>query len=302
MMKLSERGLAHALMIFLVIAWGFDYVAAKWALEVLPPGNLMFFKFALGLVFVWVVKLVKGTKWYMHKRDIPVFIACAIFGQVCYYLCEYNAMALMPVALISIVLSFVPAVSIILERIIYKRKANGRIYIGILGCLVGIALVVGADLSIMAGGRGLGYLLAIGAVFCWNIYNFITAGLKGYDSLTLSLNQLICGTLILTPGLFHSLPPASAFSPLVIFGILWVGIVDSGIGYLIVVFALQKLGPTINAVYSNFLPVTTAFFGTVLLGERLTWLQILGGILVIAAGFFVIWEKGKIDEAEQPGQ
>lgn len=295
MMKLNEKGLAHALMVFLVIAWGFDYVAAKWALEILPPWNLMFFKFALGLVVVWLIKLVTRTKWFMRKKDIPVFIACAIFGQVCYYACEYNAMALMPVALISIVLSFVPAVSIVLERILYKRKANSKIYLGIFGCLVGIALVVGADMSIMTGGRGLGYMFALGAVFCWNIYNFITAGLKGYDSLTLSLNQLLCATILLTPGMFHSMPPASAFSPLVIFGILWVGVIDSGLGYLIVVYALQKLGPTTNAVYSNFLPVTTAFFGAVLLNERITWLQILGGLIVIAAGFFVIREKGKID-------
>lgn len=301
MKKLNERGLAHALMIFLVIAWGFDYVAAKWALEVLPSWNLMFFKFALGLVVVWMIKIVLRKKWFMRKKDVPIFIACAIFGQVCYYACEYNAMALMPVALISIVLSFVPVVSIILERILYKRKANGKIYLGILGCLLGIAFVVGADMSIMTGGRGLGYLLAIGAVFCWNIYNFITAGLKGYDSLTLSLNQLLCGTILLTPGMFHSMPPASAYTMPVVFGILWVGLVDSGLGYLIVVYALQKLGPTTNAVYSNFLPVTTAFFGAVLLGEHLTWLQILGGIIVIAAGFLVIWEKGKIDELAEQG-
>ena len=116
---------------------------------------------------------------------------------------------------------------------------------------------------------------------------------------TLVLAQLACATLLLLPGAFRSMPPASEFTLPVVFGILWIGLVDSGLGYLIVVFALQKLGPTTNAVYSNFLPVTTAFFGAVLLGEHLTWLQILGGIIVIAAGFLVIWEKGKIDEQEE---
>ena len=65
--------------------------------------------------------------------------------------------------------------------------------------------------------------------------------------------------------------------------------------YLIIVYGLKKLGPTTNAVYSNFQPVTAAFFGALLLGETITWLQIIGGIIVIAAGFIVIWEKGKID-------
>ena len=148
------------------------------------------------------------------------------------------------------------------------------------------------------GREGIGYLLAVGAVLCWNIYNFITAGLKGYDSLTLSVNQLVCATLMLVPAAVHSMPPASAFSPLLIFGLIWIGIVDSGFGYLIVIYGLKKLGPTTNAVYSNFLPVTSAFFGAIFLGETISLLQIIGGIIVIAAGFVVIKEKGRIDEGE----
>lgn len=292
---MNEKGLAHILMALLFIAWGFDYVPAKWALELLTPSCLMFFKFAVGALFVILIRLVLKKKGFIRKKDIPVFIVCALVGQIGYFECEYNAMNLMPVALITIVLAFTPTVSIIIERILYKRHANGKIYIGIAGCLVGIALVVGADLSILTQGRGAGYLLAFGAVLCWNIYNFITAGLKGYDSLTLSMNQLICASLMLIPSAVYSMPATSEFSPLVVFGILWIGIVDSGLGYLIIVYGLKKLGPTTNAVYSNFQPVTAAFFGALLLGETITWLQIIGGIIVIAAGFIVIWEKGKID-------
>lgn len=295
--KLSERGLAHALMVFMVLAWGFDYVPAKWAMEEMTPTCLMFFKFAIGAVFVLFLKFVTRNKAILRKKDIPIFIICALFGQIAYYECEYNAMALMPVALITIVLSLTPVVSILIERVLYKRKANKTIYIGMLTLIAGIILVVGADVSIITQGRGLGYLLAFGAVLCWNIYNFITAGLKGYDSLALSVNQTVCSSLILIPAAIHSMPSADAFTPLVIFGLLWVGLIDSGIGYLIVIYGLQKLGPTTNAVYSNFLPVTTAIFGVIFLGEMLTLLQIIGGVIVIAAGFVVIREKGRIDEA-----
>lgn len=300
--KISDKALAHILMILLVFAWGFDYVPAKWGLAVMTPECLMFFKFGIGALFVIPLKLLSKNRELFRKKDIPIFIACAIFGQIGYFECEFNAMALMPVALITIVLAFTPVVSILIERVLYKRKANGKIYIGILGCLVGIMLVVGADFSILTQGRGIGYLLAVGAVLCWNIYNFITAGLKGYDSLTLSVNQLVCATLMLVPAAVHSMPPASAFSPLLIFGLIWIGIVDSGFGYLIVIYGLKKLGPTTNAVYSNFLPVTSAFFGAIFLGETISLLQIIGGIIVIAAGFVVIKEKGRIDEGEAAQQ
>jgi len=295
----NGRLTAHICMIFLVLLWGFDYVPAKWALELLSPSCLMFFRFSLGAAFVILAKVITGNRSIVRKKDIPIFILCSLFGQIGYFECEYNAMNMMPVATLTIVLAFLPALSIVLERLIYKRKANRNIYIGILISLIGITLVVGADFGALMQGRGLGYILAVLAIFAWNMYNFITAGLEGYDSLTLSANQMVCSTLILIPAAIHSMPAAAEFTAPVIFGILWIGIIDSGIGYVILVYGLQKLGPTTNAVYSNFLPVTTAIFGVIFLGEMITWLQGIGGAIVIVAGFFVIKEKGRLDQLRE---
>ena len=78
--------------------------------------------------FVLAIKFITGNKAILRKKDIPIFIICALFGQIAYYECEYNAMTLMPVALIMIVLFFTPTVSILIERIQYKRKANRKIF------------------------------------------------------------------------------------------------------------------------------------------------------------------------------
>ena len=65
-------------------------------------------------------------------------------------------------------------------------------------------------------------------------------------------------------------------------------------------YGLQKLGPTTSALYSNFLPVTTTFFGAIFLKESITLLQVIGGIVVVASAFIVIKEKGKLDaEADE---
>lgn len=297
--KISEKVLAHMLMILLVIAWGFDFVPAKWALELLSPSAVTFFKYAIGLVFVLILKLVSGNRNLVRKKDIPLFLLCALVGQVMYFQCEYNAMSYLPVALITIILSFVPAVSILAERVIFGRKANAKIYCGIVLCIVGIVLVIGADFGILFQGRGIGYLLAVGAVISWNVYNFITAALGEYDGLTLSVTQMLCSSLILLPMAIPTMPSLTEFSGRIIFGLLWIGLIDSGIGYLIMVYGIKILGPTTAAIYSNFMPVTTAFFGVVILGETITWLQIAGGIVVIVAGYIVIKEKGMLDEKQK---
>ena len=77
------------------------------------------------------------------------------------------------------------------------------------------------------------------------------------------------------------------------------GVLDAGFGFLIMVYALQKLGPTTSALYSDFMPVSSTFFGAVILGETITSMQIIGGIIVVVAAFFVIREKGRLDQLEE---
>ena len=287
---------AHILMIFLVITWGFDYVTAKWGMNELTPTCLMFTKYFVGFVAVGIIKAIKRDWSLIKKRDIPVLVACAIFGEILYYECEYNAMTYLPVSLLTIVLAFVPAFSVIIERIFLKRKPNRKMIIGIGFCILGIAFVIGADMDTLFQGKIIGYLIAFGAILAWNIYNFLTASLKQYEPISLAFLQMICATIIMSPVAIHNMTPLSEWSGSLIAIILYMGIIDGAVGFMISIYALKNIGPTATSIYSDFLPVSTAIFGVLFLHESITWLQIIGGIVVIAAGFVVIKEKGRLDE------
>ncbi|MCB6992104.1 DMT family transporter [bacterium 210820-DFI.6.37] len=293
----KEKILTYILMAFLVTAWGFDYVIAKHALELLQPLTLLFLKYAIGLTLVLSIKMKTDRKGIVRKKDIPVFILCSIFGEILYYLCEYSAMDYIPVSLITIVLAFVPALSIIIERILYKQKATRAMVIGVAVCIFGVALIIGVDFELLFQGRIIGYLLAFGAVFSWNAYNFLTASLhERYSSITLTCTQLICTALLTLPYAIHTMPPLQSFTPTVIGGIIYLGLVNAGVGFMITVRSLHVLGPTSTALFSNFLPVTSTFFGWLLLNESISGLQLAGGIVVIASACVVIKEKGKMEE------
>lgn len=293
---MSERTRAHIFMVCVVVSWGFDYVPAKWGLEIMPPLSLLFLKYGLGFLVMICIKLFSGNRNLIRIKDLPLFILCSITGEIIYFFCEYSAMDYMPVSLITIILGFVPAVSVIIERVVLKRKSNRVVIIGILFCILGIVLVIGADFHIIFQGRVMGYIFAFSAVLSWNIYNFITASLQQYDSVTLACTQMLCTLCLCAPLAIHGMPDLSVFTPQIVAGVLWMGLCDSGLGFLVLVYGLQKLGPTTSALYSDFMPVTATFFGAVLLHESITWLQVLGGIIVIVAGFFVIREKGRLDE------
>ena len=287
---------AHILMVFLVMLWGFDYVVAKFGMYDLTPTCLLFMRISIGAIVLGIVKLVRRDRSLIRKKDIPLLIACSIFGEILYFECEFNAMTYLPVSLLTILLAFVPAISVVIERVVFKRKANGKIIIGILFCIVGIVFVIGADFSILFEGRLIGYLIAFGAVICWNIFNFLTAELEEYDSISLAFMQLFCAGLILAPFALHSIPSMGQWDTTLVIIVLYMGIVNAALGFVIYVYAIKVIGPTPAAVYSDFMPVTSAICGVIFLRETITPLQIVGGIIVVAAGYVVIREKGKLDE------
>ena len=300
---MKERNVFFLLMCVLVCAWGLDYIVAKSALELLEPLNLLFLKYTMGVLVVFIAKMIKDRKFYVRPRDIPFFIICSLTGEILYYFCEYSSMDYLPVSIITIILAFVPAVSIIAERVVFKKRFTAKMMLGVLICVIGVGIVIGADFRELLQGRAIGYLLAFGAVVSWNIYNFITAKIsRNYASPTMAFNQLICTILILGPYAIHTMPPVDTFTPEIVGGIMYLGFVSAGMGFMITVRSLKVLGPTISAMFSNFLPVTATFFGWIFLGEAIGAAQFIGGAVVIASSCIVIKEKGKMEERLNEGE
>ena len=280
----KDKIIVYILMSCLVTTWGFDYVVAKHALELLQPLTLLSLKYAIGLIPIFIIKMKTDRKGMVRKKDIPLFILCSIFGEILYFTCEYTAMDFIPVSLITIILAFVPAFAIIIERVVFKRKATKAMGIGVVVCVLGVVLIIGVDIEQLLQGRWIGYLLAFGAVLCWNAYNFLTASLhENYTSITLTCTQLICTSLLILPYAIHTMPPAESFTPPIIAGLIYLGVINAGIGFLITVRSLHVIGPTASAMFSNFLPVTSTFFGWLFLGEMITGMQVVGGVIVIAS-------------------
>jgi len=280
--------------------WGFEYVAAKTALDQLKPITLVFFKYLIAAITLFVIRFIQKRKLPLKRKHVLTLIVCSLFGEILYFWCEYSAMEYLQVSTISIILAFVPMVSIILEVFVNKRKPNAIIVSGIFVCIVGVILVIGVDTAALLSGSWIGYLLAFGAVLFWNGYNFVTEKLAGeYKAYDLTFMQLSCTVLLTLPYAIFNLPQLEDVDIGTVGGVLYLGIVSALIGFLIYVIGISVLGPTPCALYSNFLPITTAFFGWMFLGETLIPMQLVGGVIVIASGAVVIWQKSKLDKTHE---
>ena len=232
-------------------------------------------------------------------KDMPLLILSTLLGHIGYFYCEYGALATVPVANITIILGFLPIGSVWVEKVLFRRKVNAKLILFMVVLIVGIFMVIGSDFASMRGGSVHGYLYCVGALLTWLAYLFVTekVALK-YGSIQIALYQAVMAWIFTIPAMVPHVTELPGLPPVIILELIYLGIVSEGLCFLAEVTGLEKLGPTISAVYSNFLPVTTAFFGLIMLHQSLVVLQCLGGVIVIISGVLVIREKDRIDRLQ----
>lgn len=293
-MTLTKRK-SYILMTLLSFSWGIDYIMAKNALTIMDPLTLMLFRYTFTTLVMIILKQKLDRKTKLNKRHLLLFIVSVLVGDIMYFGFEYKAMDYIEIPLITIVLATIPGLTLIIEHFGYKRHLNKYMLLGTFLSIVGVAIVIsGESTKDIFQGRAIGYLFAFGAVFAWIAYNFVTESFHGkYSTIGINYYQVLIATLILTPyGLFH-LPKLSEFTPVIIGSILYLALISGVLGFLIYISSLDNIGVTSTSVFSNLLPVTSTFFAWIILGETLTFVQLIGSAIVISSAYIVIYQKHK---------
>ena len=133
-----------------------------------------------------------------------------------------------------------------------------------------------------------GIALALGAAFLYAIAALIIKRLKAVPPHLLALTQVSTGAVLLAPLVpWNSLPVSTnAWAALVT-----LGVVHTGLMYVLLYGAIQKLPTALTGALSFIYPIAAIFVDWIAFGHRLGWLQWLGvaAILLAAAGLQRGW-------------
>jgi drug/metabolite transporter (DMT)-like permease len=163
----------------------------------------------------------------------------------------------------------------------HGRTLKARHWLGALISIAGVVLVAGVSLSI-SGNNG-GYFFMAGAALCWVGYGFLTKPLfQGHSHFFIVFWQNLFGFAGFLPFLIREYPRWGTPNPPVLFHILFLAICCSALGYLFYAHSLEVLGISVSSVFINLIPVVTVIAGFFILGERLTLVQCMGAVLVMA--------------------
>jgi drug/metabolite transporter (DMT)-like permease len=180
-----------------------------------------------------------------------------------------------------------------------RRMPKAVVLVGSVVALVGLVLVVspgGAD-SIDA----LGLLFAAGAAIGCAVY-YVIAALPSGDlpPVAFAASGLVLGGIVLgVVGATGLVPFTASFADVHVLGsttawwvpLLIVGVVATAIAYASSITASEMLGSRLASFVGLLEVVFAALYAWILLGENLTALQLIGGLLILVGIGFVRSEK-----------
>lgn len=180
---------------------------------------------------------------------------------------------------------FAPVFVTILAPFILKEKLTLSKFLCVLMALVGMFCIVGVD-GINGGSDLIGIAYGLLAAGFYASVILMNKFLKEIDSIEITVIQLISATITLLPYVLYveGLGILSVSSVSIPY-ILILGIVHTGIAYLLYFSSLQGLKGQTIAVLSYIDPVFAIIISAVILKEQLGVLQIIGGVLILGSSF-----------------
>ncbi len=280
--KFSTTDLA---MLVVVLIWGLNFVVVKATLAQIQPLVFNGIRFTLAALLSAGVAHSRGLSLLPKARgDILPLILLGLGGHAVYQLAFVNGIDRTTASSSSLILATVP-IWVALYGSLTGTERVGRRWLGIILGFVGlVALIVGQDGFHLGSATLSGDLLILICAWGWAWYTVAQKPLLGrYAPLEItSITMLIGAPILVVAGL--SQLPAQNWA-----GVTWAGwggiffsaVFGVALAYLIWSTAVQRIGNTRTAVYSNLIPVVATITAWLTLGEQMATVQLLGAAVVI---------------------
>ena len=278
------NGLYHLLAIVVAAIWGTTFISSKVLIEEgLSPAEIMLLRFVIayiGILFFSREKLCADS-----LKDELWMVLLGVTGGSLYFLLENTALIYTQASNVAIIIAATPLLTTLAVDLLSKReKINRKIYYYSLCSLLGVGLVVFNGKFILKL-NALGDILTLGASAMWVIYSIaILKVQERYSSLMITRKIFFYGIVTLLP--YFAFEPmdlswAKLCTPVVAGNLIFLGVLASLVCYIGWNVVIEKLGAVDSTNYLYLNPIVALVTSYLVLGERITWLAILGTVLIL---------------------
>jgi drug/metabolite transporter (DMT)-like permease len=273
-------------MILAAACWGFATVMSKGLLTYFSPLTLFVIQLTASVVCLWTVLGVKRVRIPSNRL---VFLS-AFIGVLSPGLADglsLVGLTMTTASMSTLIWDFQPIIIIGLALLILRERVTRSLAGYSLVATLGVVLVAGVDLKGQGNSVLVGNLITLLAVFICSNYFVLTRRIAStLDALPLvALQQTVswvCALGIWSTGLvlgsFQNIPTVS---PTVWAWAFLSGMVFYALGFWFYISGLKEMSASLAGFFINLMPIFGVTGAYLFLGERLSAIQSIGGILIL---------------------
>lgn len=291
--SLSLRGLLAGLTAASI--WGGMYVVSKVVLDVIPPFALLTTRLVLGFLSLWLVIAYQAHGFHLSRRQWLEAIGVGLVGYGISLGFQFVGTKLSTAANGALVTSATPALVLPFAFLLLNEAVTPRRLLAIAVASLGVLAVIDPRQANLSSNLFLGNLSLLAAALTWALYSVLVRRVttNGMDLLQATAVFLLGGLPVTIPfGLWELTTQGLGKITLgVIGGILFLGIISTAIAMFLWNYAFAVLPASVASLTFFAQPVVGTLLGWLFLGEKITPLFVLGGVL-IGIGILISNENG----------
>ena len=280
------------------ILWGGSFLAIREIVAVTPPFFAAGFRFFLAGLLLILYSGLRGGGACSRRQ----WMGAATLGFImftCMYAGLFWAEIRVPSGIAAVISAMIPVWIFIGEfAILRTQKATPLSILGVALGFAGVVILAWKAPGSHAQASAFTLLVLIAATLCWaggTLWSRKLA-LPKLQTLNAGWQMAVGGALLLllsaTAGEMHHMPPlATLLQPKIVLSMVYLVFAASILAFTAYVWLIAHEPTTRVASYAYVNPVIALFAGAVLADERLSALQMVGVLLVLAGVFATLMGK-----------
>lgn len=239
----------------------------------------------IGAVFLLIIFVCRKQKvsWNIVKKNIvALFVAgIALSGNWIFLFQAYKETTIANAALSYY---FAPVLVIMFSPLVLKEKLSIKKVLCIVVALLGLFLILQNSRQETIGNHLIGIGYGVTAAGFYAALTMTNKFIRGLDGLTITLLQLGLSVILLIPFVlftdgfnFSSLTRQTALLMLLL------GVLHGGVGFYMFFAGMKGLKAQSIAVLSYVDPLTSLFISALIVGEKMTLVQLIGAALLLGS-------------------
>jgi len=278
---------------FAVIVWGGSFVATKVALRDVSPVTVVWLRFGMGVVIIGLSVMIR-KQWAMPaKSDMLYFALLGFLGISFHQWLQSTGLLTAQATTTAWIVATTPIFMAFLGWVVLKERLNWLQVggIGIAACGVLLVVTKGNLLSSGLGNFGTpGDFLILISAMNWAVFSALSRrGLLKYPATRMMFFVMAFGWLFVSILFFtsDSLSQIANLTRQGWAGILFLGVLCSGVAYIFWYDALQVLPVAQTGAFVYLEPFITVIVAAIVLDEQLIAASLFGGAAILLGVWLV---------------